>query len=265
MKNETQSQPLTGKVAIVTGVSREHGIGTSTCERLAEAGADIFFTHYCPYDEKDGEGIEEHWPDTLAKKLDERGVRVAHMEADLRDKDLPQKLLENVVKEIGVPSILIHNATFSVNSNYKNLTSELLDDHYEVNNKGPILLTQAFAKLYEKKFHSEEGGSIIFLVSGGPDPDNLAYIATKGALKAFTPPLATGLAPIGINVNAVDPGPTDTGWMDPGTKEGLLPLFPKGRLGTADDAAKLIRFLVSPDASWVTGQVIHSDGGFLGR
>lgn len=119
-------------------------------------------------------------------------------------------------------------------------------------------------KLYEKTFH-EVGGSVVFLVSGGPDPNHLAYIATKGALKAITPPLATGLGPTGINVNAVDPGPTDTGWMDRETKEGLLPLFPKGRLGTADDAAKLIRFLVSPDASWVTGQVIHSDGGFLGR
>lgn len=265
MTNEFISQSLKGKVAIVTGVSRENGIGTSTCYRLAEAGADIFFTHYQPYDETDGEGAEEHWPETLAKNLDERGVRVAHMEADLRDEDLPQQLLERVVKEIGVPSILIHNATFSVNSNYRDLTSELLDNHYEINNKGPILLTQAFAKLYEKTFQTEEEGSIVFLVSGGPDPNNLAYIATKGALKAITPPLATGLAPIGINVNAVDPGPTDTGWMDQETKEGLLPLFPKGRLGKAEDAAKLIRFLVSPDASWVTGQVIHSDGGFLGR
>ncbi|MYL72367.1 SDR family oxidoreductase [Halobacillus litoralis] len=265
MNNEKQSQPLKGKVAIVTGVSRENGIGTSTCYRLAQAGADLFFTHYCPYDETDGEGIEEHWPAQLAAQLNEIGVRAAHMEADLRDEDLPKKLLEKAVEEIGVPSILVHNATFSVNTNCKDLTSELLDHHYEINNKGPVLLTQAFANLFEKTFQTEKEGSIVFLVSGGPDPNNLAYIATKGALKAITPPLATGLAPIGINVNAVDPGPTDTGWMDQETKEGLLPLFPKGRLGKADDAAKLIRFLVSPDASWVTGQVIHSDGGFLGR
>jgi 3-oxoacyl-[acyl-carrier protein] reductase len=265
MAVENHSHSLKGKVAIVTGVSREKGIGTSTCYKLAEAGADIFFTHYRPYDETDGEGVENHWPEALAKQLEERGVRVAHMEADLREEDLPEKLLERVVKEIGVPSILVHNATFSVESNYKDLTLELLDNHYSINNKGPIMLTQAFAKLFGKTFRPEGEGSIVFLVSGGPDPNNLAYIATKGALKAITPPLATGLAPLGINVNAVDPGPTDTGWMDKETKESLLPFFPKGRLGKAEDAAKLIRFLVSPDASWVTGQVIHSDGGFLGR
>lgn len=256
---------LKGKVAIITGASRERGIGTSVCHALADVGADIFFTHYRAYDETDGVGKEEQWPETLASQLEEKGVRVAHMNLDLTRPEASKDLLDKVEKEVGSASILIHNATYSVESNFENLSAELLDQHYLVNNQGPILLCQAFAKRFEKAFSSDEEGRIIFLVSGGPDPNNLAYIATKGALKAVTPPLATGLAALGITVNAVDPGPTDTGWMDQPTKESLLPLFPKGRIGQADDAAKLIRFFASPDAAWITGQVIHSDGGFLGR
>ncbi|BCG59130.1 hypothetical protein PUR_25550 [Paenibacillus sp. URB8-2] len=67
-----------------------------------------------------------------------------------------------------------------------------------------------------------------------------------------------------ITVNAVDPGPTDTGWMDDDLKQILLPKFPMGRVGEPGDAAKLIAFLASDDAQWITGQIIHSDGGFRG-
>jgi 3-oxoacyl-[acyl-carrier protein] reductase len=67
----------------------------------------------------------------------------------------------------------------------------------------------------------------------------------------------------GITVNAVNPGPTDTGWMSPELKMVLLPKFPTGRLGQPDDVARLVAFLASPEAEWITGQVIHSEGGFL--
>ncbi|MFW6074804.1 MAG: SDR family oxidoreductase, partial [Chloroflexota bacterium] len=67
----------------------------------------------------------------------------------------------------------------------------------------------------------------------------------------------------GITVNAVNPGPTDTGWMSPPLRARLLRQFPSGRLGRPDDIARLVAFLASPDAGWITGQVIHSEGGFL--
>jgi 3-oxoacyl-[acyl-carrier protein] reductase len=95
-------------------------------------------------------------------------------------------------------------------------------------------------------------------------PDELAYGATKGAIEAFTRSLAPALAAKGITVNAVDPGPTDTGWITPELREVLLPRFPLGRLGTPLDAARLVAWLASQDAGWVTGQVIHSRGGFNG-
>jgi len=94
-------------------------------------------------------------------------------------------------------------------------------------------------------------------------PGELAYAATKGAIVAFSRTLAAEVGPLGITVNAVNPGPTDTGWIDDDLRRELLPRFPLGRLGQPDDAARLIAWLAGPDAGWITGQVITSDGGFL--
>ncbi|MEU2579289.1 SDR family oxidoreductase [Micrococcus luteus] len=127
------------------------------------------------------------------------------------------------------------------------------------------LLSVEFAKRYEQQFPNKKDGRIINLISKGPDPNNIAYIATKGMTIAATEPLSVALAPIGITVNSIDPGPTDTGWMNEEIKSNLLPLFPSGRLGRPEDAAKLITFLASDDSYWITGQTIRSEGGFLGK
>lgn len=82
---------------------------------------------------------------------------------------------------------------------------------------------------------------------------------------AITEPLSVALAPIGITVNSVNPGPTDSGWMTEEIRNYLLPQFPSGRLGKPEDAARLITFLASDDSSWITGQTIKSEGGFLGK
>ncbi len=97
----------------------------------------------------------------------------------------------------------------------------------------------------------------------GPMPSELAYTASKGALEAFTRQLAAEVAHLAITVNAVGPGPNDTGWIDDALRAELLPRFPAGRLGEPEDAARVIAWLCSPEAAWVTGQVIHAEGGFL--
>jgi 3-oxoacyl-[acyl-carrier protein] reductase len=94
-------------------------------------------------------------------------------------------------------------------------------------------------------------------------PTELAYAASKGAVEAFTRSLAAGIAHLGITVNAVNPGPTDTGWIDESLAAQLLPLFPFGRIGQPEDIARLVAFLASDEGGWITGQVIHSEGGFL--
>lgn len=256
---------LKGKVAVVTGASRSAGIGTAICLALAEAGADIFFTHYIPFDQSEGNGSEADWPDLLCNKIEKFGVRAGHLQINLENEDAPSFLLDIVEDKIGTPTILVNNATYCAPTDFRTIDVETLDRHYNVNNRGMMLLTSEFANRLEKKYQSDIGGRIVNMVSGGPDPENLAYIATKGFIKAVTAPLATGLAPIGITVNSVDPGPTDSGWITNDLKKDLLPLFPAGRLGKPNDAAKLVRFLCSPDSQWITGQTIHSDGGFLGR
>ncbi|PFA67140.1 oxidoreductase [Bacillus sp. AFS015802] len=256
---------LTGRIAIVTGASRSKGIGAAICRSLALAGADIFFTHLTSFDELSGTGADNNFPHLLCEELQNTGVRAAHMELDLSDETAPTRLMDQVQEMLGEPSILVNNATFESPANFRTLDKEILDKHYQVNNSGALMLTLEFARRYEKAFPTSKHGRIINMVSKGPDPNNLAYIATKGMLIAITEPLSVGLAPIGITVNSVDPGPTDSGWINDEIRDHLLPLFPSGRIGEPEDAARLIRFLASEDSGWITGQLIKSEGGFLGK
>lgn len=256
---------LNGKIAIVTGASRSQGIGSAICLMLAEAGADIFFTHWRDYDKNEGIGAEVDYPNVLSNKIKHLGVRCHHMEVDLSKPEAPTEILNCTEKTLGAASVLINNATYQKSVDFRNMNTEVLNRHFQINNSGTILLSTEFAKRFEKDFPGKRGGRIINFVSKGPDPNNLAYIASKGMLIAITEPLSVGLAPIGITVNSIDPGPTDTGWMDKEIKDSLTQFFPSGRVGQPDDAAKLIKFLASDESEWITGQIIKSEGGYAGR
>ncbi|MDC7779493.1 SDR family oxidoreductase [Priestia megaterium] len=254
---------LINKIAVVTGASRAKGIGTEICRELAREGADIFFTHWSKYDRLMDYCNEDDfkWSKHLMEEIRSLGVRCESMELDLSQPDAPRKLLDEVQNKLGSPSILVNNATHSVDVDFRSIDADILDAHYNVNVRGTCLLTVEFARLIEGK----HGGRIINMVSGqdkSPEPGNLAYVATKGAVSTFTKSVAIELAPLKITVNAVDPGPTNTGWMSSELKEELLPKFPMGRLGESRDAAKLVIFLASEESEWITGQIIHSDGGF---
>ncbi|CAM3163874.1 SDR family oxidoreductase [Paenibacillus lupini] len=256
---------LKGRVAIVTGASRKRGIGTAICRALALEGADILFTHWGSFDKTQIYGEDSGWENQLSKELEELGVRVAHLEVDLADPLAANEILDYAEKTLGTPSILVNNATYWAESNYLTLDAEVFDRHYAVNIRGTSLLSTTFAQRFEQAHAGSIPGRIIFMVSKGNDANNLAYLATKGAQTALIEPLSVGLAPLGITVNAVDPGPTDSGWMDEDVKSYLLPMFPMGRIGQPEDAARLITFLVSDEAGWVTGQRIVSEGGFINK
>ncbi|WP_197648400.1 SDR family oxidoreductase [Sulfobacillus thermosulfidooxidans] len=252
-------QRLTKKIAIVTGASRVNGIGTAICRELARNGADIFFTHWTRYDRQMPWFMDEDvaWSQHLMQEIRSAGVRCESTELDLSEPDAPRLLLHEVHKKLGSPSILVNNATHSVDVDFRSMTAAILDAHYHVNVRGTCLLAVEFARQIEGK----HGGRIINMVSGqdkSPEPGNLAYVATKGAISSFTKSIALELAPLKITVNAVDPGPTDSGWMSHELKTLLLPKFPMGRLGEPRDAAKLIAFLASDDAEWITYWSNHS-------
>lgn len=246
---------MIGHVAVVTGVSHGKGIGAAICQKLASEGADIFFTHW---------GAEDHWVKRFESSIKENGVRCSNLEIDLSDANAAYKILELVGRELGVPTILVNNAAHSTSDGYMDLDAKTIDDHYAVNMRATFLLSVEFARRF--KHANKSMGRIINLTSGqalGPMPGELAYAATKGAISAFTLSLSTELAPLGITVNAVNPGPTNTGWITDELEQFLLPKFPFGRIGTPEDAARLVAFLASDEAQWITGQIIHSEGGFL--
>ena len=259
------------RLAIVTGASRRRGIGAAICRALAQTGVDIFFTHWSPYDSRMPWGAEEDEPALLQKQLQAQGVRCEHMMVDLGTIDAPQRIMQNAQTQLGVASILVNNATHDdTDAPYDQLDAATLDAYYAVNIRGTILLSVEFARHFVASSVSAgssglTNGRIINLTSGqgrGAMPGKLAYVTTKGAIEAFTVTLAAEVASRGITVNAVDPGPTDTGWMTEELKHDLLPRFPMGRIGQPEDAARLIAFLASEDAGWVTGQIIRSTGGF---
>ncbi|MDO3411060.1 SDR family oxidoreductase [Saccharibacillus sp. CPCC 101409] len=261
---------LSGKAAIVTAAGRAGGIGAAVCRALAAEGADLFFTHLYDYD-KDiyPELADANWPERFAEELRGSGVKVGHMNLDLGLPDSGAKLLEAAREAVGLPTVLVNNAAYGIDADFRQLNEDLIDAHCAVNIKGTFMLSALFARMIEAEQAAvapgEPGGRIINLTSGqgkGPMPGNLIYAATKGAISVFTESLAAELAPLHITVNAVDPGATDSGWMTESIKQELLPAFPMGRIGLPEDAARLIAFLASDDSRWITGQIIHSRGGF---
>jgi 3-oxoacyl-[acyl-carrier protein] reductase len=253
---------LTRPIAIVTGASRRVGIGAAICRALGADGHDILFTHWQPYDGSAGVGLDPHGPEALLEELKASGIRAEALAVDLSQPDAAEIVLDATIEQLGTPRVLVNNAAHSTNDGWQALDAATLDAHYAVNVRATALLSTGFAR----RWGGGQGGRIINLTSGqgrGPMPGELAYVASKGAIEAFTVSLSTGVAPLGITVNAVNPGPTDTGWMTPELKSALMPKFPFGRIGQPEDVARLVSFIASDAAGWITGQIIHSEGGFI--
>jgi 3-oxoacyl-[acyl-carrier protein] reductase len=250
------------RIAMVTGASRLEGLGASICLKLADQGCDIFFTGYRGYDKTMPWGAEEESFEKLRALILAKGVRCEWEEIDFMDGDAPERVMETVTTKMGKPSILVNNAAYSTETTIDNFSGVELDRHYNVNVRAASLLTVMFLKVCEEN----AGGRVIFLTSGqslGPMPEELAYAISKSGVEAFVRSAAIPAARKGITINAINPGPTQTGWIREEFKEDLLQRFPMGRVGVPEDTAKLAAFLVSSEAQWITGQVIHSEGGFI--
>jgi len=250
---------LRGRIVLVTGASRRSGIGAAICRAFAGQGCDVFFTVHKTFDTAGygGAQADPEGPPALAEELRARGVRAGFMEVDLGHPEAPGLVLKIARTQLGSPSVLVNNAAHSARDGFENLTVESLDRHYAVNLRATAMLAVEFGRAYDRT----HAGRIVNLTSGQdltPLPGELAYAASKGAVSAFTRSLAKELTAKGITVNAVDPGPTDTGWMTDEVKASLKVQSGFGRLGTPEDAARLIVFLASDAAHWITGQVIHS-------
>ena len=231
--------PLAGRTVLVTGVSRRIGIGHAIACRAADYGASIVAHHYRPHDTSQSWGA-----DNIDAVMD--SIRT-HLVGPARLIDIPADLAAP-----GEPARVV------------------LDAHWAVDARASILLAQAFAAQEGFASPAPSGsarrrGSIVFLTSGqglGPLPGEIAYAAAKAAIAGLTPTISEELIDAGITVNTVNPGPVDTGYVTEEDREATAVMFPQGRWGEPDDAARLITWLLTDEARWITGQVINSEGGF---
>jgi 3-oxoacyl-[acyl-carrier protein] reductase len=251
---------LKGRVALVTGVSRRKGIGFAIAQQLAMMGADVFIHSFTPYDADREWGADPDGISALITTLREHGTQIAHAEGDFLDPAVPSQIMNTAVQSFGHVDILVANHVYSTMGNLEELTAAEIDLHLQINVRGTLLLAQAFAAQH----HKSSGGRLILLTSGQhltPMPSELAYVASKGALQQLTLSLSAHLIPRGITVNTVNPGATDTAWADAELHELIRAANPQGRWGKPEDAARLIGWLVTDDAQWITGQTINSNGG----
>jgi 3-oxoacyl-[acyl-carrier protein] reductase len=250
---------LEGRVALVTGVTRRAGIGAAIARELAQAGAKVFVAYFRKYDQSQSWGVDLDEPDSLIKDLNAFS-EVSGLELDLSLPSAPRELIQRVLSEFGRVDILVNNAAHWEAGGVDQVDAARLDRHYSVNTRAPVLLCSEFAR----NRGTPDPGRIINITSGqgqGPMPGELAYIVTKAALDVLTVTLGVELAHKRITVNAIDPGPTDTGWISPGQRAELIRGSDAGRIAVPEDTARLVRLLAHEDAAYVTGQIIRVQPG----
>jgi len=249
------SLKLAGKVAIVTGSSRS--IGAAIAQRLAEDGANVIINYVS------NSQAAESVVDGINSKAGGKAVAV---KADVSSSVGADQLIEATIKAFGKLDILVLNAGIMGSKVLADVDEQFFDSHIQVNVKGPLFLSKAAAPLLPS------GGRIIFFSSSLTKassvlPNALIYVASKGAIEQVARVLAKDLGARGITVNTVSPGPVDTALFREGKTEQQIQfiagLHPSKRLGTPDEIAPAVAFLASPDATWVNGQNLLVNGGFV--
>jgi len=267
----TTPLPLTGRTAVITGVSRRQGIGFSVASRLARMGANLYLAHYSPHDADQPWGADsiDDVIGALQSYLTD-GARMEHSSVDLADPGSAEQLIRDAAAAMGHLDILICNhARSGGDGPLAVMTADTLDAHWQVNTRSTLLATREFSGQHDGR----PGGRVIWMTSGqingGVMEDEIAYATSKAALAGITPSVAADLIRRGIVLNTVNPGPVNTGYLDIGTADRspevlaeVLSRFPGGRFGEPDDPARLIAWLVSDEGRWMVGQILTSDGGF---
>ncbi len=243
------------RVVLLTGVGRAASIAHGIAPVLAADGWDLALVGSADYDADAGYGGGADDVDALEAELLAAGARVARFDDDLADPDAPGRLVRDAVQSLGRLDALVLSHSQSTDASILDTSVASWDRHLAVNARAAWLLIRAFAEL-------EPGSGRVVALTSDHVVHNLPYGASKGALDRVVLAAAGELASRGITANLVNPGPIDTGWMDDATRAALTARQPTGRLGTPADTARIVRFLLSEEADWITGQLIASDGGF---
>ena len=239
--------------SLVTGASRRGGIAAAVVEALRRDGWEVATTGWRAYDASEPWGSQPEEADALGAGT--------FIEADLSDPDAPSTVLAAAEEAVGPLTALVVLHTESRLGGVLDTEAADFDRHVAVNARSALLLAAEFGR----RFRGDHGSGRIVAFTSGALHGEVAYGASKAALERIVVAAAAELGPLGVTVNAVDPGPTDTGWVTPELRELFEQGTPLGRVGQPEDAAELVAFLCSPRGGWITGQVITSDGGWSVR
>ncbi|MEI8001387.1 MAG: SDR family oxidoreductase [Actinomycetes bacterium] len=267
-----ETQPLTGKVAVVTGAGRMRSIGRALAVEVARAGADVVLTgtgrapDRYPADEQ-----AAGWRDieSVADEIRALGRRALPVVSDVSDPVAVEALAERVMTEMGRVDLVVNNAGAPRGADRVPVVEVEVDvwKHViDVNLNGTFLVSKAFGR---RLIEQGEGGSIVNISSIAGKllaARTAAYAASKAGIQALTAAMAHEVAPHGIRVNAICVGIVDTSRLDDIPRgeafdELVARNVPLGRVGTGSDIANMVVFLASEAGSWITGQSYNVDGG----
>ena len=238
-----------GQAALITGAGR--GIGKTIALKLAVSGADTILVDMSPE------------MDDVRKEIEGMNRKCLTFQVDVTDLEAIYAMVNNIIEELGEIHILVNNAGITQDNLFMRMKPEQWSKVIDVNLNGVFNVTKAVIRSMVKQRY----GKIINIssvVGFSGNPGQVNYSSTKSALVGFTKSLAREVGTRGVTVNAVAPGFIDTAMtqaLNESQQETILQQIPLGRMGDAGDIANAVAFLASKEASYITGTVLHVNGG----
>ena len=238
-----------GKTALITGAGR--GIGKTIAVKLAESGLDIAIADMNPVS------------DDVLREIEEYGTKCLAFQLDVTDFESVDSVVKKIIDETGGIHILVNNAGITQDNLFMRMKPEQWSQVIDVNLNGVFHVTKAVIRTMVKQ-HSGRIINISSVVGFSGNPGQVNYSSTKSGLIGFTKSLSREVGTRGITVNAVAPGFINTAMtqaLNESQQQAILNQIPLGRMGEAEDIANAVAFLASEEASYITGTVLHVNGG----
>ena len=238
-----------GQTALITGAGR--GIGKTIAVKLAESGLDIAIADMNPVS------------DDVLREIEEYGTKCLAFQLDVTDFESVDSVVKKIIDETGDIHILVNNAGITQDNLFMRMKPEQWSQVIDVNLNGVFHVTKSVIRKMVKQ-HSGRIINISSVVGFSGNPGQVNYSSTKSGLIGFTKSLSREVGTRGITVNAVAPGFINTAMtkaLNESQQQAILSQIPLGRMGEAEDIANAVAFLASEEASYITGTVLHVNGG----